>query len=244
MRKVTMVSGFSVAVLLAGGASANGQLPVASFNSELRIVPKKSGTQAHPKGVRLVGRLAFVTEAGFEPPRITRVRLRLPRGLVYSAADRDTCTRKTLQSEGGVDGCPKGSIVGTARGEIAGADFGSHPAVVLVNAGGHRVWAVTTYFQPALVRELLLVEVRKVRGRRWSHQIIVPVPKSIVAGVPVAVPSSFTFEIGGQRRARRYLMTDRPCPKRGFRTYEVSIGYEAVDGATGEATRTGQLACR
>jgi hypothetical protein len=129
------------------------------------------------------------------------------------------------------------------------------PDVVFVNGGKSTLWAFTTLYNPALVREPIQIKIKKQSGK-WAYKASFRVPKvlQVVAGVPVTL-RSFDYKIGGKFKlpgarkttnASKYapdLLATTSCPKSKKYAYEATAFYLYNTNATDSKTYKGSVAC-
>ncbi len=127
-----------------------------------------------------------------------------PRGSVYNGAKLPTCSFARLNNNG-VDGCPRGSVMGRGRA-LAFADTVRTTAnITVVNGGANRVFFYTTMTNPAVVQMPVEGKIRKTRGK-WSYELVAEVPTElqVVAGVPIVV-----YKMDIKVTNRKWLAFDR-----------------------------------
>ncbi len=220
------------------------------FRVKLKMMPKKAGTEDHPKGVKVsVGVNFEAPVGGRDSPVLLGGRLFVPRGVVFNGADYPACSLTIIRRDESTENCPKQSIMGTSGKGMAHVEppFGTQPQIIAVNGGARRIWAFATYYNPAFVQEPIGIKVRPLTSRRWSYELSFEMPAvlRIVAGVPMGVPPNLRFNLGGKPYARNYITTERRCPKRGFRRYEGSLSLEQFPDRTVTTTDyRGRIACR
>lgn len=222
---------------------AAAQAPELGLSSTIRIRPEKEGSKDSPQGVRVSGRIGVSSNSGSLPVLI-RGRVLLPRGIAFNGRDYASCTKRTLVDRGPM-GCPRRSIVGRTNPSFVD-DLGTKPVIAFVNGGAHRIWAYTTLYRPALVKEPVGIAVERLESRRWAYELsfVVPPKLRVVAGIPVPVPTSLSFSLGGMTYAQRYFAVDRPCPKRGYRPYRIRFTLLDQDDTRTDVEDRGRIACR
>jgi hypothetical protein len=233
----------SMTAALVAAVPAAAQAPEPDLSSKLRIRPEKAGSKHTPQGVRASGRFEVTSESG-PLPVLIRGHVLVPRGIAFNGQDYASCSKRTLVDRG-PRGCPRGSIVGQASSGFD-EDLGTHPSVVFVNGGPHRIWAYTTLYRPALVKEPVGIAVKRLESRRWAYELsfVVPSELRVVAGVPLSVPASLSFSIGGKAYAQRYFAVDRPCPRRGYRPYRIRFTLLDGDDTRTDVEDRGRIACQ
>ncbi len=239
-----------LAIVLAVPAGAQ---PAIEVKPRFELALGERLTNADAFGAKLEGRIGHnLPGDASELPIVVSGSLWLPRGLSFNGDEFPTCSSARLRSRDGVDGCPKRSIVGRPKaygradgvGSVAVVDAFTDASYVFLNGGERRIWAYTTFFNPALVREPIAVDVRKLRGRRWSYRVefVLPAVMRVVAGVPITL-RTFDLAIDGVALAPGYLTSSRRCPKRGHLAYRADFSFLHGDGATSEASQRGRLWC-
>jgi hypothetical protein len=222
-------------------AAAAQAMPDTELSAKARATPSKAGTKHDPRGLTIDASGRIDVEPGFEPPVVTGLDILVGKGLVWNADDYVKCTKRVLDREG-LDGCPKKSIMASARVTARADTVVTHPDIVFVNGGWTRTFAYTTLYHPALVQKTIVVKRTKMSGR-WAHRESLRVPKSlqIVAGVPIQV-TALQMRIGGKPYARDYI-TSISCPKGGWR-YRVTTYYRFdATGETSQDTFDGTIPC-
>jgi hypothetical protein len=244
MRKLAILPVALMAAAVAV-APAAAQVPETTFKATAKISPKKAGTKKHPQGVKLTGDLKFETiTPGVEPPIITGGDVMIPKGGVYNGGKYASCSGAKMRRAQSVSPCPKKSIMGKGKGVAYADTVNAAPTVTFVNGGKSTVWAFTTLYHPALVREPIAISIKKQpSSSKWGYKTSFKVPKvlQIVAGVPVTL-RSFHFEIGGKSYAKDYIATTS-CPKSKKYTYEGTAHYLYNDGTTASKTYASTVPC-
>jgi hypothetical protein len=243
------VGGFALlamaTVLGLGIASPVTEASTTSFRLDLSMAPKPAATGSEPVGIQLQGDLSFRPPAELaDLPVVTGGKLVLPRNIAVNGDRYPICRRRTMMRSKGVDQCPDRSIVGSTSGFVdALPAFGYRPDIVFVNGGKRRLWAFTTYYNPALVRAPIRVDV--VPGRdRSGHELSFEVPAALqrIVRTPLTVPDRLWFRIGGKPYPKRYLVSEG-CPRRGFTTYRLELSLLTPDAATTTRSHGGRLRC-
>jgi hypothetical protein len=238
--------GLVAATVVAGSlvvAPAMGQdrLPTTDLSVKVKATPSKAGTKRDPRGLTIDASAKIDVEPGFEPPIVTGLDVLVGKGIVMNGDDYVKCAKRVLDREG-PDGCPRKSIMGSARATARADTIITHPDVVIINAGWDRTFAYTTLYRPALVQQTIVVKRTKMGGL-WAHRETFRVPTSlqVVAGVPIQVAAA-KLHIGGKPYARDYI-TSTSCPKGGWR-YRAVVYYlfDAVS-QTGQDTIEGTIPC-
>jgi hypothetical protein len=242
MRKLAVLPVALVAAAVVA-APAAAQIPETTFKSTASISPKKAGTPKNPQGVTLTGSLKFETiTQGVEPPIVTGGDVLIAKGGVWNGGKYATCSRSTMDRNQSVDKCPSKSIMGTGKGVAFADTVDAKPDVTFVNGGKSTLWAFTTLYNPALVREPIAINIKKQSGK-WAYKATFAVPKvlQVVAGVPITL-RSFNYKIGGKKYAPELLATTS-CPKSKKYPYEATARYLYNTNATSSSTYKGTVAC-
>jgi hypothetical protein len=229
-----------------GIASPATEASTTSFRLDLSMTPKWAGTSSKPVGIQLEGDMSFRPPADLKDlPVVTGGKLVLPRNIALNGDRYPTCRRRMMIRSQGVDRCPDRSIVGATSGFVhALPAFGYRPRITFVNGGKRSLWAFTTYYNPALVRAPIRVDVGRADGRGSGHELSFEVPAGLqtIVGIPMTVPDRLWFRIGGKPYARSYLVSEG-CPKRGFTTYGLELRLLTSDAVTTTASYRGRLRC-
>jgi hypothetical protein len=259
MRKLAVLPVALVAAAVVA-APAAAQVPETIFKSSAKISPKKSGTKKNPRGVQLTGSLGFETVTqGVEAPIVTGGDVLIAKGGVWNGGKYAKCSKRTMNRSQSVDKCPTKSIVGAGSGVAFADTVNAAPDVVFVNGGRSMLWAFTTLYNPALVREPVPIRIRKTRGK-WAYKASFRVPKvlQVVAGVPVTL-RSFKYKIGGKvrlpyavngrrainvKRTAPKLIATTSCPRNNRYPYEATAFYLYNTGQKASSTYKGRGACR
>lgn len=247
MRKLLALSSLAgFALVVVAGTPALAQEPGYTFKSKLGMTLGKAGAKGDARGMTLDGRLDFGNVWEVEVPVITAGRVLLPRGIVYNGDSHPKCLAATVRGDSGkgVQDCPQRSIMGRGATNVW-VEVPSAARAVFINGGARRIWAYTTYFNPAFVQEPVAIRVERLTGPRWSYALEFEVPHDlqVIAGVP-SLPPNFAFTIGGRSYASDYLATNGGCARRRVRHYVVSLDYRFYpDGPAGTSVDRGRLAC-
>lgn len=225
-----------------GVAPASGQdeLPDMKLSAKAWATPSKAGTKRHPRGVTLNATVKIDVEPGFEPPIVTGADVLVGKGLVWNADDYVKCAKPVLDRKG-PGGCPKKSIMGSAKATARADTVLTTAGVVLINGGWRRTFAYTTLYNPAFVQETIVVKRTKMSGK-WGHRESFRVPENlqIVAGVPIQVTAA-QLRVGGKPYARDYIVSTS-CPKGGWK-YRAVAHYLFSTGATSDESFDGRVPC-
>lgn len=259
MRKLAVLPVALVAAAVVA-APAAAQVPETTFKSSAKISPKKAGTKKKPRGIQITGSLGFETVTqGIEPPIVTGGDVLIAKGGVWNGGKYPKCSKRTMDRNQSVDECPKKSIVGAGSGVAFADTVNAAPDVVFVNGGKSMLWAFTTLYNPALVREPVPIRIKKQRSRKWAYKASFRVPKvlQVVAGVPITL-RSFKYKIGGKvrlpysvngsrainvKRTAPKLIATTSCPRNNRYPYEATAFYLYNTGAKGSDTHKGKVAC-
>ncbi len=229
--------------------SANAQQPIIELKPRFDVTIGKPMRKLDARRAALSGQIRQVQSSDEEPAQIAGGSLWLPRGLAFDQERASVC-RRSWYGLPGVDSCPDDSILGrpdwgrafdAATAEVDGfteADY------AYVNGEAGRIWAFMVIYNPALVQEPVRIEVRKLRGERWSYRLDFRLPQvlMVIGGVPTNL-RSFDVEIDGIERAPGFLTLDRRCPKRGHFAYRASLTFLHSDGTTSKVGRRSRLRC-
>lgn len=240
-RTLGLVAAAVGAVGSVGVAPAAGQeLPDMKLSAKAWATPSKAGTKRHPRGVTINATAKIDVEPGFEPPIVTGVDVLIGKGLTWNADDYVKCAKPVLDRKG-PKGCPRKSIMGSAKATARADTVLTTADVVLINAGWKRTFAYTTLYNPAFVQETIVVKRTKMSGK-WAHRESFQVPENlqIVAGVPIQVTAA-KLRVGGKSYARDYIVSTS-CPKGGWR-YRAVAHYLFSTGATSDESFDGSVPC-
>jgi hypothetical protein len=256
MRKLAVLPAALVAAAVVA-APATAQVPETNFESKAKISPMKAGTKKNPRGVQLTGSLKFETiTQGVEAPIITGGDVLIAKGGVWNGGKYAKCAKRTMTRSQSVDKCPKKSIVGSGSGVAFADTVDAAPDVVFVNGGKGMLWAFTTLYNPAIVREPVPIRIKKTKGK-WAYRASFRVPKNlqVVAGIPISL-RSFNYKIGGKFKlpgerkvtnANKYapkLLATTSCPKSKRYPYQAEAFYLYNTGAKASKKYNGSVACR
>ncbi len=258
MRKLAVLPAALVAAAVVA-APAAAQIAPTEFSSKATISPKKAGTKKKPQGIQLKGSLTVNTpDKTIEPPIVTGGEVLIAKGGVWGGGKYATCSKATMKRAQSVDKCKKESIVGYGKGVAFADRVDAAPDVVFVNGGKSTLWAFTTLYNPALVREPIKVNIKKTSGK-WAYRTSFKVPEvlQVIGGVPVTL-RSFGFTIGGKFTVPSYkgkrttfnakktaplLLATTSCPKSNKYPYEAKANYLYNDNTTSSDTYKGSVAC-
>lgn len=230
--------------LAAATTAATAQdVPDVDISAKVRAFPSKAGTKQNPRGVKIKATAKVTTESGFERPIVTGLDIWMGRGLIWNFDDAARCSKRVLDRKG-PRGCPKHSIVGHAKGRAFADNVVTHPDVVILNGGPKRHFAYVTLYHPALVKETIVIRVKKLRHRKWTQRESLTVPESlrIVAGVPIQF-SGIDLTVGGKPYARKFTASTF-CPKGGWKYKATArLLFDAIGKRTKE-TISSSIPCR
>lgn len=243
MRKIPALLATGAAAMAVAVAPAAAQVPETSFSFKGKVSPKKAGTKKNPKGVKLSGKLTFKTlTQGVEPPIVTKGEIFLPKTGQWNGGKYATCKLAVLKRKG-PKGCPAKSRVGKGKGSANADNVDARPTVDFVNGGKSKLYAYTVLYNPALVKEPVVLNIKKLRGSKWGYKTTFTVPPvlRIVAGVPITL-NWLQFNIGGTKGAPK-LITTTGC-KGGKHPYQATAHYDYDSiGETGKKTIQSSVAC-
>lgn len=128
-----------------------------------------------------------------------------PLGSIYRGAKLPKCTAAALNN-GGVDGCPKGSVMGRGKAHAWADQVRTTANITVVNGGADRVFFYTTMTNPAVVQLPVEGRIRKLRGK-WAYELVTEVPTDlqVVAGVPIVV-----YKMDIKITNKKWLALNRP----------------------------------
>jgi len=238
-----------VGVLSAVSASSVAAVADPGFriDSAMRLA-RADGADPDSTGVKIVGRIGVrVTRQGIGPPVVTNGRILLPRGMALHPRRYRICAMRGMHfPEDGIDDCPERSVIGFGQAESYADSVTTEFKVKFYNAGAQTIWAYTTLYMPALVREPVAIRIRKIARGKWSNQLAFTVPEilQVIAGIPISAPPNFHFDLGGRRYIQEYVTLDRSCPERGFLPFRIEIGYLVPGASRGTLRHRGRIACR
>jgi hypothetical protein len=160
---------------------------VTTVTAEAKVTPDKPGTKKKPRGVKLKIDVHWDTPGDVEKPVVQRATIMFPKGSKYNGGKFPKCSANTM-SRKGINGCPKGSIMGKGSGKAMADDVPTYPKVTIVNGGAKRVYFYTVMTNPARVQAPVVGKVTRLGGR-YSYKLEAQIPKSlqIVAGVPIVL---------------------------------------------------------
>ena len=189
MKKLAVAAlGIAVTGVAAVAAPSGAQdPPVTTVTAEAHVTPDKPGTKKQPRGVKLKVDVRWDTPGDVEKPVVQRATVMFPKGSKYNGGKFPKCSANTMARKG-INGCPKGSIMGKGSGKAMADDVPTYPRITIVNGGAKRVYFYTVMTNPARVQAPVVGKITKVGGR-YSYKLQAQIPKSlqIVAGVPIVL---------------------------------------------------------
>jgi hypothetical protein len=198
MRKLAVpvvgIAALGVAVA-AAPSGAQDPPPVTTVTAKAKVTPDKPGTKKKPRGVKLKVDVHWETPGDVEKPVVQRATVMFPKGSLYNGAKFPKCSANTM-SRKGINGCPKGSIMGKGSGVAFADTVLTYPKITVVNGGKSSVFLWTVMTNPARVQAPVPGKITKASGK-WAYKLELTVPQSlqIVAGVPIAL-RDFTVTAG------------------------------------------------
>lgn len=244
MRKIPAllaVAAVATAVAVAP-AAAQFVAPETKFTFKGSISPKNAGTKANPQGSKLKGHLEFETVTqGVEPPIITGADVLLPKTGVWNGGKYTKCSLRTLERSG-PSGCNKKAIVGKGKGVAFADTVDTEPTVTFVNGGKTTLYAYTVLYNPTLVKEPVVLKIKKLSGSKWGYSVkfTVPTKLRVIAGVPVTL-RELDFTLGGTKAAPKLIATTG-C-KNGKHVSEATAHYLYENDSTDSFKTTASVAC-
>jgi hypothetical protein len=220
------------------------QPPQTEVTVDSKVTPNNAGTKAKPQGVKLTGTIKWASQAGVEPPIITAFDIFIAKGGLYNGAKYPKCSQ-AVANRNGPQGCPKQSIMGSARGVALADTEITRPKVTMINGGARNICFYTVLTNPARVETCVPGKITKLSGNaKWGYRLQIRVPEvlQVVAGVPIAL-REIKFEAGGRSWARDWLATTS-CPKNRKWGFQVETFYLYNDGSTSSSQFADSVACR
>lgn len=244
MRKLAVLPAALVAAAVAAAPVAAQDKPVTEFTSTAKVTPKKAGTKKKPQGVKLTGKITVNTiTQGVEPPIVTGGDVLLPKAGNWNGGKYKSCSGTVMRRNQGVGKCDKKSIMGKGSGVAFADTVDAKPDIVFVNGGKSTLWAFTTLYNPALVREPVAIKIKKLSSPKWGYRATFKVPEvlQVVAGIPITL-RSLKFEIGGKSYAKNLIETTS-CPKSKKWPYEATANYLYNDGTRTSSKYSSTVPC-
>jgi hypothetical protein len=196
MRKFAVLGTAALGVaVVAAPSGAQEQPPVTTVTAEAKVSPDKPGTKKKPRGVKLKVDVHWDTPGDVEKPVVQRATVLFPKGSKYNGGKFPKCSANTM-SRRGLNGCPKGSIMGKGSAVAYADTVMTYPKITVVNGGKSTVYLWTVMTNPARVQAPVPGKITKQSGK-WAYKLELTVPQSlqIVAGVPIAL-KDFTVTAG------------------------------------------------
>lgn len=242
--------GLLAAAALATGAvvvpamAQNAQdLPATHIVSKARATPNRAGTPAHPQGMKITASARLVVPPDVEAPIVTGVEILTGKGITWTHGKYATCSKQTLDRRG-PGGCPRVSIMGSARANANADTVATHVDLTFVNGGPGITYIYAKLDNPARVRETLVLKTASLRGSAWGQRETVSIPRSlqVVGGVPLQM-TTIKFSVGGKSYAKEFI-ANTSCPGGGWK-YQVTAHYlyESLGGRTTDDISTGSIPC-
>lgn len=218
-------------------------IPDVDISAKARAFPSKAGTRKNPRGLMIKAKAKLTTEPGFERPIVTGLELLMGPGLIWNTDDASRCSKRVLDRKG-PKGCPEHSIVGHAKATAFADTVVTRPDVVIINGGPKRHFAYVTLYHPTLVKETIVIKVKKLKRGKWTQRESLTVPESlrIVAGVPIQF-TGIDMTIGGKPYARKFTASTF-CPKGGWKYKATAHLLFGSLGETSKETISGSIPCR
>jgi hypothetical protein len=176
-----------------------------------KVSPSRAGTKTKPAAVKLQVHVEWQTPGDDEKPVIQAADALFPKGSLYNGAKYPSCTENTL-SRKGLQGCPKGSIMGTGKAVAYADTVLTYPKITVVNGGKSKVYLYTVMNNPARVQAPVPGTITKMSGK-WAYKLHLVVPQvlQIVAGIPIALK---TFDVTAGGKNDWLATTDCPSDKK------------------------------
>lgn len=161
--------------------------PVTTVTAEAQVTPDKPGTEKKPRGVQLEIDVHWDTPGDVEKPVVQRATVMFPKGSKYNGGKVPKCSADTMPRKG-INGCPKGSIMGKGSAVAYADTVMTYPKITVVNGGKDRIYLWTVMTNPARVQAPVPGKLTKVSGKfAYELELTVPPSLQIVAGVPIAL---------------------------------------------------------
>jgi hypothetical protein len=199
MKKLVVAAlGLAVgAVALVAAPSGAQDPPVTTVTAEAKVTPAKPGTKKKPRGVKLKVDVHWDTPGDVEKPVVQKATVMFPKGSKYNGGKFPKCSANTMARKG-INGCPKGSIMGKGSAVAYADTVMTYPKITVVNGGRKSVYLWTVMTNPARVQAPVPGKITKAGGK-FAYKLELTVPRSlqIVAGVPIAL-KDFSISAGKQ----------------------------------------------
>jgi len=225
-------------------AQQDADLPATRIVSSARATPNTAGTPAHPQGMKITASARLIAPADVEAPIVTGVEILTVKGITWTHGKYAKCAKATLDRRGPA-GCPRVSIMGSARASGNADTVATHVDLTFVNGGPGTTYLYARLDNPARVRETLVLKTAPLSGGGpWGQREEVSIPRSlqIVGGVPLQL-TSLKMTVGGKSYAKEFI-ANTSCPRGGWR-YQVTAHYlyESLGGRTTDDVTTGSIPC-
>jgi hypothetical protein len=226
------------AMVTAAIAFAQDIVPV-KITAVTKVTPNKAGTPKHPQGINIDVKSKIETPRDYDPPLAQTVDVWISKGGNYNGGKYPTCTPQKLE-RGGIDACPKKSIMGHGTGKADADGVASIPDITVVNGGSKAVHFYTVLEHPARVQKAVTATIAKLSSGPWGYKVHASIPRSlqIVAGIPLRV-ESLHVNAGFKSYAKDWIATTM-CPSNRKWKYHVEVHYETGQNAQFD----GAVTCR
>ena len=238
------VAATAVGVVVVPAMAQDAQdLPATRIISSAKATPNRAGTPQHPQGMKITASARLIVPPDVEAPIVTGVDILTGRGLTWTHGKYVTCSKATLDRRG-PSGCPRTSIMGSARADGNADTVSTHVDLTFVNGGPGTTYIYATLNNPARIRETLVLKTTSLSGGRWGQRETVSIPRSlqIVGGVPLQL-TRIKFAVGGKSYAKEFI-ANTSCPQGGWK-YQVTAHYlyRGLGDRTSDDVSTGSIAC-
>jgi hypothetical protein len=218
-------------------------LPATRIVSSAKATPNTAGTLQHPQGMKITASARLIAPSDVEAPIVTGVDILTGRGITWTHGKYVTCSKQTLDRRG-PKGCPRTSLMGTARATGYADTVSTHVDLTFVNGGPGTTYIYATLNNPARIRETLVLKTTPLSSGPWGQRETVSIPRSlqVVGGVPLQL-TTIKFSVGGKSYAKEFI-ANTSCPRGGWK-YQVTAHYlyEDLGGRTSDDVSTGSIAC-
>jgi hypothetical protein len=219
-------------------------LPETRIVSNVKATPNTAGTLKKPQGMKVTASARLIVPPDVEAPIVTGLEILTGRGLTWTHGKYVKCSKQTLDRQG-PKGCPRTSIMGSARANGNADTVSTYVDLTFVNGGPGVTYIYASLNNPARVRETLVLKTTPVSSGPWSQRETVSIPRSlqIVGGVPLQL-TSIKISVGGKSYAKDFI-ANTSCPRGGWK-YQVTAHYlhENLGGRTSDDVSTGSIPCR
>ena len=144
MRKLAFAA-FGVAVAGAAAVAAPSGAqdpPVTTVTAEANVTPDKPGTKKKPRGVKLRVDVHWDTPGDVEKPVVQKATVLFPKGSKFNGGKFPKCSANTMARKG-INGCPKGSIMGKGSAVAYADTVMTYPKITVVNGGRSSIYLWT-----------------------------------------------------------------------------------------------------